>query len=108
MHDSRHGKNSEGQGLDHGNDLRNDQYAMAIPAVCIDAGNRREEEDGDLAGKTDYAQKKCRIGKTVDEPAHGDLLHPCPDERNALTAEEEPVISMVQSPENEFCGNLFI
>jgi hypothetical protein len=81
---------------------------MAIPSVRIDAGNRRKKEDGDLTGKAYDTQEQCRIGEPVNQPAHGDLLHPRSYEGYALTAKKESVILMVQCPKNKFCGDLFI
>jgi len=107
MYRSREGKKGKGQGLDHGKGLSGNQHTMAIPSVRIYAGNRREKEDRDLTGKTYDAQEQCRIGEAIDQPAHGDLLHPGSDERDALTAKEEPVILVVQSPEDEFSSDLF-
>ena len=62
--------------------------AMTIRAVGNYAGDGAKEEDRTLAGECDQAEKECGIGETVDQPAHGNLLHPVADEGNTLAGRE--------------------
>ena len=78
----------QGQRLDHRQNLRDHQNAMAIPAVEPDAGDGRHEERRDLADEAGESQKEGGIGELVDDPTHGEPGHPRADERNTLAREE--------------------
>ena len=81
--------------------LRHDEHAMPIPAIDVDAGERREKQRGDLAEEADQAEQKSGIGQPVDEPAGGDPRDPRADERNALTEKEEPVVAASEGAEQD-------
>src|ERR1039458_10682168 len=70
--------------------------SLAIDAVGGDASERRNEEDGNLAGKADASQQQGRFRHAVDEPGLGYGLHPGADERDKLSAEEELKIAVAQ------------
>lgn len=40
------------------------------------------------------------MGQPEDQPVHGNLLHPCPDEGYALPSKKETVIAVGQCPED--------
>jgi hypothetical protein len=40
------------------------------------------------------------MGDAVNQPAHGDGLHPGSDEGHALAKEEQPIIAVVQGAKN--------
>jgi hypothetical protein len=60
------------------------------------APERGEEEDRKLAGKADTAQQQWRVRQAVDQPGLGHGLHPCADERDQLSAEEQLEIAVAQ------------
>ena len=45
---------------------------------------------------------KWGAGEAINEPAHGDLLHPCAEQRDALSGEEEPVIFVSEGAGHKF------
>ena len=79
--------------LGHGEGLGGHEQSAAVPPVGEDSGEGRNPKGGNLAAEADRPQEKLRASHQVDEPAHGDLLHPGADERYALP-EEEPVVSV--------------
>ena len=100
-------KEGQDQGLKQGETLGDHQDSAPVHPVGQDARKRRNKEDGNLAGEPYQAQEKRRVGQTVDEPAHGEALHPGADEGNALAAEEETIISVVQRRKYQFQPILF-
>ena len=72
----------------------------AVPAVDPDAGEGREQERGNLAGEADVPSSKRGAGEAVDQPDGGDARHPGADERDALSAEEEPEVAMLERTKN--------
>ena len=80
-------------------DLRDDEHAVPIPAIDVDAGDRRQEERRDLAEEADEPEQERRIGEAVDEPARGNARDPRADERHALAGEEEPVVTTAKRAE---------
>ena len=89
--ESQHGQR---EGLQHRKYLSDHKSAMAIPAVHPDSGEGSEKESGNLAGETDDAQQQRGMREPIDEPSGGDAHHPGADQRNALSAEKQPVIAM--------------
>jgi hypothetical protein len=87
---------SQDKGLDHSQDLRNNQDYIAVPAVDQHPGERSQQKSRDLAGKANQTQQECGIGHTVNQPGECNPLHPCPDERDALAHEKKPVIPIPQ------------
>src|SRR5208282_4515203 len=57
---------------------------------------RGNEEDGNLAGKTDTSEQQGGFRHAVDEPGLGYGLHPGSDERDKLSAEEELKVAVAQ------------
>ena len=49
--------------------------------------------------KPDDAEQQGRAGEPVDQPAGGDARDPGADERNALAAEEQPVVAVPERAE---------
>ena len=91
----------QGERLRHRQHLRGDEHAVAAPAVHPDAGERREHEGGDLAGKADEAERGGRAGEAVDQPARGHARDPGAHEREPLAGEEEPVVAVGQGAGGE-------
>ena len=64
----------------------------AIVPVGDGAAERSQQEDRNLARKSDKAQQHRRAGQPVDEPGLRHGLHPRADQRDELPAEEQPVV----------------
>ena len=86
--------------LDQRQYLRDDEEAVAVPAIDEDAGERSQEEGRHLAGEADQAEQEGRVraAEAEDEPAGGDARHPGADQRDALADEEQPVVAVGQGP----------
>jgi hypothetical protein len=84
------------QRLQRGQHLRDDEDAMAIPAIGEHARDRREKQHRDLSGETGDAEEQLGVGEAVDQPARGDPRHPRSDERHGLADEEQPIVAVLQ------------
>src|ERR1700691_1603176 len=80
----------------HRRDLRADDDAMAIPAVCRHAANGSEQEHGYLPRETYDAQKERRSRQAINQPGLRNVLHPGADKRDQLSAEEKLEVAMPQ------------
>ena len=69
---------------------------MTVAAIGQGTGHRRQKQRGDLAGEEDDAELKGGLRHLVDEPGHGDPLHPGADERGSLPSEVQSIIAMRQ------------
>src|SRR4051812_45199073 len=67
-----------------------------MPTLSIDDHSRERSQDqrGNLTTEAHEPEEKCRSSQTIHEPARRDARDPRADERQALPAEEEAVISM--------------
>ncbi len=61
-----------------------------------DAGEQAQDHDRHELGRGHDAEPDRVAGQLEDEPRLGDLLHPRPDERDGLAAEEQPVVAMAE------------
>ena len=78
---------------------------MSVPTVDVDARDRRQHERGYLPPKSDDAEEQRGVREAIDQPARGDASDPRPDKRNALSAEEESVVSMRErASQSGACG----
>ena len=68
---------------------------MTVISVTNITAERSQEEDGDLAGKSENAEQGRRMGHLVDEPELRGRLHPCANERNQLTRKEELKVAVL-------------
>ena len=69
-----------------------------MPIVSVDENPRdgREEQRWYLTAETDDSKKQCLSRESVDQPARRDARDPRADERYALSAEEETIVSVPQ------------
>ena len=88
----------------HRRRLRDDEDAMAAPAIRERSAERGDEEDRDLAGEADDPEEQRRAREPVDEPRLRHRLHPRADERDQLTAQEELVVAVAQRSKIEAGG----
>ena len=98
--DARHCQRSQRDRLQHLEDLRREHHAMQIPAVGPQAGERREQQNGNAPGETEHAEKRGRAGQAVEQPALRDRLHPVADERKRLARCEERKVAVTESAQN--------
>jgi len=54
-----------------------------------------EQNRGKLRGE-DEADEEAAVRQLQRQPRHGDALHPCPDRRDDLAGQEEPVVSVAE------------
>ena len=85
---------SQQQGLHGGQGLGPEQHLPAIQAVDPYAGERGQQEGGDLSHEADQAQQQGGASQPVDQPTGGDPRHPGADEGNTLSAEEQPEVAV--------------
>jgi hypothetical protein len=71
---------------------------VAVPAVDENPGEGRKEEGGNLARESDKAEEERGIGEPINQPAHGNPLHPGPYQGNTLPGKKETVISVTERP----------
>ena len=79
-------------------DLRDEQDSPPVVPVDDHAGQWREQQRWYLSAETDDAEQQLRAGQSVDQPARRHTCDPCPDQRNALAAEEKPVVAVAERP----------
>jgi hypothetical protein len=69
---------------------------VAIPPVDEGSCYWRKDEGRDLACEAGDAQQEHRIRQAINQPDHGDLLHPSADQGDALTDKEQAVVSVTE------------
>jgi hypothetical protein len=80
--------------LHRGQDLRDHEDAMAVPAVGEHARERGQDEQRNLTRESGDAEEELGAGQAIDEPARGDARDPRADQRNALPGKEETVVAV--------------
>ena len=73
-----------------------EQDPAPVVPIHEHAGKRRDDERRDLSGESGDAEQQLRSGQPVDQPARRHARDPRADEGNALTAEEEAEVAMLQ------------
>lgn len=91
--ESGEGEGGEGGGLEGAADLEPEEEAAAVEAVGEGAGDRGEEENGDLLSEENEAEHERAASHFVGEPGGGGLGHPVANEGKALAAEKAAVIT---------------
>ena len=84
------------EGEDHRDRLGRDQGPALGSWSAITPPNRPKTITGPNWATRDEAEPERVVGQLEDEPALGDLLHPRPDERDQLAAEEQAVVAMAE------------
>ncbi len=85
------------EGLDHRQNLSDDQGAMTVQTIDPDARERPDEQERNLQREAGNTEQERRMREPVDQPGGGDARHPGTDQRDALSAEEEAVVAVAQS-----------
>ena len=84
----------------HGEHLRHDQRAVAVPAVHPNSRRRRQEEGG-ICPQI-LPRPAAPPTRSAGIPAsRGDSRHPGANQRNGLPAEEQPVVPRTQSAQRK-------
>ena len=86
----------EGDRQAHLDDLGDLQRLALGEVVGQHAGEQSEDQDRQELGGRHHAEPERVVGQLEDEPGLRDLLHPGPDERDRLTAEEQPVVAVAE------------
>jgi hypothetical protein len=94
-------QDGEGQSLNQGKRLGQEEHLVPVPAVGEDAGERGDHEHRQLPRETDDPEHQGGVGQSVNQPSQGDHLEPGPDEREALPADEQPEVPVLQGAEHE-------
>ena len=92
----RQGERRQNERQQHRRNLRANHHMLAVDAIGDNAADRRDQEDGNLAGKAHCPQLQSRSRQPVDQPRLGDGLHPGADQRDQLSAEKELEVAMAQ------------
>ena len=73
------------------------RYGMRVEVpVGYDAAQRSDQKYRELTGKAHGAQLQRGSGDAIDQPRLGGSLHPRPNQRNELPAEEKLEVAMAQ------------
>ena len=97
----RQGQRGQREGLQHRHGLRRDEQPVAVPPIDVDAGERADEERGELPREADDAEEEGRSGQAIDEPARRRRGDPRAGQRDDLSAEEQPVVPIAERPQHE-------
>ena len=92
----RRGQPEEDEGQHHRDGLGRDQRLALRELVGDHAAEQAEDDHRPELGDRHEPEPERVVGQLEDEPALGDLLHPGPDERDQLAAEEQPVVAMAE------------
>ena len=95
-HVVRDGQEEQDERERHGGRLGHDQGLSLGQDVGEDAAEEAKDEDRRELGDGDEAQVDGIARQLQDEPALGNTLHPSPDERNELAAEEQAVVAVTK------------
>src|SRR3989454_1012793 len=82
------------QRLEHLQSLRPHDEATLVHAIHHDTRVQREQQHAQGAERLRQPDGERRVGDVEHQPAERDRLHPGPDERDALTEEEEPEVAV--------------
>ena len=63
-------------------------------AIDHDAGERCEQQRRNLAREADDTEEELRTGEPVDQPADRDTGNPRADQGDALSVEEESIVTV--------------
>ena len=96
LDDAGHGQPEEDEREDHRHGLCREERLAFRQLVGDDATEQAENDDRPELGDRHQAEPQRIVRQLKDEPGLGDLLHPCPDERDELAAEEEPVVAVTE------------
>src|SRR5438046_4160196 len=82
------------QRLEHLQSLCPHDEATLVHAIHDDTRVQREQQHAQGAERLRQPDGERRVGDVEHQPAERDRLHPGPDERDALTEEEEPEVAV--------------
>jgi hypothetical protein len=91
---ARQGEHAERRRLQGEDGLQADHQPAEVDAVGERAAHEREHGDREGLHERERADRERRAGQVEDEPVRGDLLHPRPDERDAVAGEVEAVVAV--------------
>ena len=74
---------------------------MAIPSVEIGAREGPQNETRKLPGESHHSKRHRRACQPIDKPARGRHRDPAADQRDELSAEEQPVVGIGQRAKHE-------
>ena len=84
--------------------LGDDEQVAAVYTVNEDPCEGGKKKDRGLAGEAYKPEVKGGIRQTVHKPAHGYLLHPCPDKGDTLASEKKAVVPGMEGPSHKLEG----
>src|SRR6266702_4156600 len=80
--------------FEHLQSLRPHDEATLVHAIHDDTRVQREQQHAQGAERLRQPDGERRVGDAEHQPAERDRLHPGPDERDALTEEEQPEVAV--------------
>ena len=70
---------------------------VTFEPIRHNAGKRHEQEERGVADKSDDAQHQLGLCQPINEPAHGNQLHPGADQGYRLAEKEQAKVSRAES-----------
>src|SRR5215468_10099116 len=98
---SQPGERGEGQRLNHGRTLRQQEKSAAIHLIGQHSRDGRKKKSRHLARKSDGTEPPRRVCEAKDKPTDGRLLHPGTDQRDDLPEEKKTKIPLAQCAQDD-------
>ena len=96
LDDAGQREHGEDRGEDHHHGLHDEDRLALRQRVREHAAEQPEDHHGDELRGGDHAEPERIVGELEDEPGLGNLLHPGPDQRDELAAEEQLVVAVAE------------
>ena len=96
LDDTGQREHGEDGGEDHHHGLHDEDRLALRQRIREDAAEQPEDQHGDELRGSDHAEPEHVVGELEDEPGLGNLLHPRPDQRDELAAEEQLVVAVAE------------
>ena len=96
LDDTGQREHGEDRGEHHHHGLHDEDRLALRQDVGEHAAEQAEDHHREELRGSDHAQPERVVGELEDEPGLGDLLHPRPDQRDELAAEEQLVVAVAE------------
>ena len=96
LDDTGQREHGEDRGEHHHHGLHDEDRLALRQDVGEHAAEQSEDHHREELRGSDHAQPERIVGELEDEPGLGDLLHPRPDQRDELAAEEQLVVAVAE------------
>ena len=96
LDDAGQREHGEDRGENHHHRLHDEDRLAFRQCVREDAAEQPEDHHRDELGGGDHAEPQRIVGELENQPGLGNLLHPGPDQRDELAAEEQLVVAVAE------------